>query len=169
MLSQTFTFASGGADNIKKWKGRDGTWVVALLLFFFSKIYTYVVTQCSFLHNCSGHNTPINALALNDDGVFVSCGDNGSMNFWDYETGYCFQKTSTIPQPGDTLCCAPSFSSNLSSKYRITGCGNGYIRSDVWSIWKSVDHMRSGQDDKNLEGERSGHSSVSPGRWAGMV
>ncbi len=53
-----------------------------------------------FLHNFSGHNTPMNALALNDDGVLVSCGDNGTMNFWDFETGYCFQKTSTIPQPG---------------------------------------------------------------------
>lgn len=53
-----------------------------------------------FLHNFSGHNTPINAVAMNDDGVLISCGDNGSMNFWDYETGYCFQKTSTIPQPG---------------------------------------------------------------------
>jgi pleiotropic regulator 1 len=53
-----------------------------------------------FLQNLSGHNTPINAVALNDDGVLVSCGDNGSLQFWDYESGYCFQKSNTIVQPG---------------------------------------------------------------------
>ena len=30
----------------------------------------------------------------------VSGGDNGSLHFWDYETGYCFQKSATIVQPG---------------------------------------------------------------------
>jgi len=74
----TFGFVSGAADNIKKWRTRDGT----------------------FLQNLSGHNTPINALAVNDDNVLVSCGDNGSMKFWDYETGYCFQDAQTIVQPG---------------------------------------------------------------------
>lgn len=42
----------------------------------------------------------MNALALNDDGVLVSGGDNGSIHFWDYDTGYCFQKAATIVQPG---------------------------------------------------------------------
>lgn len=53
-----------------------------------------------FLKNFSGHASPINALAVNEDGVAVSCGDNGSIDFWDYETGYCFQKSTTIVQPG---------------------------------------------------------------------
>lgn len=39
-------------------------------------------------------------MAVNADGVAVSCGDNGSMGFWDYETGYSFQQSETIPQPG---------------------------------------------------------------------
>lgn len=30
----------------------------------------------------------------------MTSGDNGSMCFWDYETGYCFQKAQTIPQSG---------------------------------------------------------------------
>lgn len=42
----------------------------------------------------------INSLAVNEDNVMVSSADNGSMNFWDYKTGYCFQKTNTIAQPG---------------------------------------------------------------------
>jgi pleiotropic regulator 1 len=73
-----FTFASASADNIKKWQCRDGR----------------------FLKNFSGHNSVINCCAVNEDHVFVSCGDNGSMQFWDYDTGYCFQKTQTIVQPG---------------------------------------------------------------------
>ncbi|KAJ1434486.1 WD40-repeat-containing domain protein [Ochromonadaceae sp. CCMP2298] len=73
-----FTFISGAADNVKKWQCRDG----------------------KFLRNFSGHNTPMNAVAVNEDGVAVSCGDNGSLHFWDYDTGYCFQKSSTIVQPG---------------------------------------------------------------------
>eukprot|EP01036_Dinobryon_divergens_P025905 gene25905-34498_t len=72
------TFASGAVDNIKKWQCRDG----------------------KFLKNMSGQNSPINALAVNEDGVLVSGGDNGSINFWDYETGYCFQNSNTIVQPG---------------------------------------------------------------------
>ena len=48
----------------------------------------------------SGHDSVVNTLVVNDDGVLVSGGDNGSIRFWDYETGYCFQKTETVVQPG---------------------------------------------------------------------
>ena len=72
------TFASAGADNIKKWQNRDG----------------------KFLRNLSGHNAVVNSLAINEDGVLFSGGDNGTMRFWDYESGFCFQKTETIVQPG---------------------------------------------------------------------
>lgn len=52
------------------------------------------------MKNLSGHNTIINALAVNEDGVLVSGGDNGSLHFWDYETGYSFQQVDTVVQPG---------------------------------------------------------------------
>lgn len=42
----------------------------------------------------------INALAINEDGVMVSGGDNGSLWFWDYKSGNVFQEQSTIAQPG---------------------------------------------------------------------
>jgi pleiotropic regulator 1 len=78
--------------------------VISLLLSF---SLTFLLTHFQLLHspnrflkNFTGHNSPINALAVNEDGVAVSCGDNGSIEFWDYETGYCFQKSSTIVQPG---------------------------------------------------------------------
>lgn len=69
---------SGAADNLKKWHAKDGR----------------------FLRNFSGHNAIVNSMAVNQDNVLVSCGDNGSMNFWDYKTGYCFQKHATVAQPG---------------------------------------------------------------------
>lgn len=72
------TFTSGAADCLKKWQGKDGR----------------------FIRSNRGHNAVVNALAVNDDGVLVSGGDDGSLNFWDYETGHCFQKTSTVAQPG---------------------------------------------------------------------
>jgi len=72
------SFVSAGADNIKKWQSRNGM----------------------FLQNISGHNSVVNCVAVNEDGVLVSCGDEGSINFWDYKTGYRFQHVDTIVQPG---------------------------------------------------------------------
>ncbi|TMW58720.1 hypothetical protein Poli38472_010279 [Pythium oligandrum] len=72
------SFVSGAADNIKKWDAKEGR----------------------FLRNFSGHNAIINSVAINQDGVCVSSADNGSMCFWDYATGYCFQKETTKVQPG---------------------------------------------------------------------
>ena len=69
---------SGAADNMKKWEAKEGC----------------------FLRNFSAHNAIINSISINQDGVMASCGDNGSMRFWDYQTGYCFQTESTIAQPG---------------------------------------------------------------------
>jgi len=72
------TFLSASADSIKKWQHKDGR----------------------FLRSFTGHNSVVNALAVNDDGVVLSAGDDGSMKFWDYHSGYCFQDTETIAQPG---------------------------------------------------------------------
>jgi len=74
-----YTFVSGSADNIKQWKCPEG----------------------KFIQNFSGHKHGIvNTMACNHDNVLFSGGDNGSMRFWDWRTGYCFQETDTIPQPG---------------------------------------------------------------------
>eukprot|EP00592_Proboscia_alata_P007043 CAMPEP_0194355324 /NCGR_PEP_ID=MMETSP0174-20130528/3257_1 /TAXON_ID=216777 /ORGANISM="Proboscia alata, Strain PI-D3" /LENGTH=516 /DNA_ID=CAMNT_0039124559 /DNA_START=15 /DNA_END=1565 /DNA_ORIENTATION=+ len=72
------TFVSGAADVLKKWTGKEGR----------------------FIKNLNGHRAMVNGLALNDDGVLVSGGNDGSIRFWDYESGYCFQKSETIAQPG---------------------------------------------------------------------
>eukprot|EP00906_Rhabdomonas_costata_P025569 RCo036542 len=73
-----YTFASGGADNIKKWKCPDG----------------------EFMQNFTGHNTVIHSLAVNQDNVLVSGGDNGSIKLWDWQTCHCFQTIDTVAQPG---------------------------------------------------------------------
>ncbi|CAG9837346.1 unnamed protein product [Diabrotica balteata] len=71
-------FASGSPDNIKQWKCPDG----------------------KFIQNLSGHNTIINCLAVNPEGVLVSGGDNGTLHFWDWRTGYNFQRLQAPVQPG---------------------------------------------------------------------
>jgi len=84
-----------------------------------ARLHSIILIFCRFLKNFSGHNSPINALAVNEDGVAVSCGDNGSIDFWDYDTGYCFQKSNTIAQPGslDAECGIYAAGFDLSGRY----------------------------------------------------
>ena len=44
-------------------------------------------------------------------------GDNGSLHFWDYKTGYNFQKEQVKPQPGSLESEAGIFASS----FDITG------------------------------------------------
>uniref|UniRef100_A0A1D1YTA2 Protein pleiotropic regulatory locus 1 n=1 Tax=Anthurium amnicola TaxID=1678845 RepID=A0A1D1YTA2_9ARAE len=72
-------FASASADNVKKFRLPKG----------------------EFLHNMlSQQKTIINAMAVNEDGVLVTAGDNGSLWFWDWKSGHNFQQAQTIVQPG---------------------------------------------------------------------
>jgi len=73
-----YTFASAAPDNIKQWKFPDG----------------------NFIQNISGHNSILNAIAVNSDGVCVSGADNGSMQWFDWRTGYNFQRDQAPVQPG---------------------------------------------------------------------
>ncbi|WCJ32473.1 Pre-mRNA-splicing factor PRP46 [Euphorbia peplus] len=77
--SEQHAFASASADNIKKFSLPKGV----------------------FLHNLlSQQKTIINAMAINEDGVVATGGDNGSMWFWDWKSGHNFQQEQTIAQPG---------------------------------------------------------------------
>ena len=92
-----YTFASAAPDNIKQWKFPDGN-------FFLFKTIQYTVSSIlflapnskrplgNFIQNISGHNSILNAIAVNSDGVCVSGADNGSMQWFDWRTGYNFQR-----------------------------------------------------------------------------
>ena len=74
-----YSFISAATDSMKIWKCPEGR----------------------FLRNVEGHNAVINCLALNQDNVLVSGGDNGSLHFWDWSSGHNFQSIDFIaPQPG---------------------------------------------------------------------
>ncbi|GAQ83201.1 WD repeat-containing protein [Klebsormidium nitens] len=73
------TFASASADNIKKFK----------------------LPQGEFLHNMlTQQKTIVNCMAVNEDGVLATGGDNGSMWYWDWKSGHNFQQDQSIVQPG---------------------------------------------------------------------
>lgn len=74
--AQEYTFCSGSADNIKKWKLPAG----------------------EFLHNMlAQQRTIVNAMCVNEDGVMATGGDNGSMWLWDWKSGHCFQQVRCNP------------------------------------------------------------------------
>ncbi|KAK8731762.1 hypothetical protein OTU49_007248 [Cherax quadricarinatus] len=75
---ELYMFASGAPDNIKQWKCPEG----------------------KFVQNLTGHNAIVNCLAMNREGVLVSGADNGTLYFWDWRTGYNFQKLQAPVQPG---------------------------------------------------------------------
>ena len=52
------------------------------------------------MQNFNGHNSIINTLAVNEDNVLFSGGDDGSVGFWDWKTGHRFQTTAAVAQPG---------------------------------------------------------------------
>lgn len=91
-----FSFASASPDNIKQWKFPDG----------------------NFIQNLSGHQSIVNALAVNQDGVLVSAADNGTLHFWDWKTGYNFQKQQTVAQPGSLDSEAGIFATT----FDLSGC-----------------------------------------------
>eukprot|EP00850_Spirogloea_muscicola_P002860 SM000011S19038 [mRNA] locus=s11:580984:585037:+ [translate_table: standard] len=73
------TFASASADNVKKFRLPKG----------------------EFLHNMlSQQRTIVNCMAINEDNVMVSGGDNGSVWCWDWKSGHNYQQAQTVVQPG---------------------------------------------------------------------
>ena len=79
-----FSLLSASADNIKK----------------FGMTHE-AGGSAAFKHNMlSKQRSIVNALAVSEDDVVVSGGDDGSLWFWDYNSGHCFQKSQAKVQPG---------------------------------------------------------------------
>ncbi|KAL1306694.1 hypothetical protein AAFC00_005364 [Neodothiora populina] len=106
-----FTFASASSAQIKQWKCPEG----------------------AFMQNFDGHNAIINTLAVNQENVMFSGGDNGSIAFWDWKTGYKFQHEESIAQPGSLDAEAGIMSStfDLSGSRLLTGEADKTIK-----VWK---------------------------------
>lgn len=73
-----YSFATGAADHIKKWKFPRG----------------------EFVADFDDPNVVVNSMAINPDNVLVSAADNGYLHFYDWKTGYNFQRFKAPPQPG---------------------------------------------------------------------
>ena len=73
-----FTFASCSTASIKQWKCPEG----------------------QLMQNFEGHNAVINTIAVNEDGMMMSGGDDGTMCFWDWKTGFLRQRMESLAQPG---------------------------------------------------------------------
>lgn len=71
-------------------------------------------------------------LTANPLAVHLTCsqGDNGSLSFWDYDTGTPFQNLSDIPQPGSLEAEAGVFCSTFDATGTrlITGCADKTIK-----------------------------------------
>ena len=74
-----YNFASAAADNIKKWALPRGEFLF------------------NFLERPS---EVINDICINEDGVLVSAGDNGTLSLRDWKSGNTFQTIRTPVQPG---------------------------------------------------------------------
>lgn len=94
-------FCSGSINSLKQWRLPEG----------------------NFIQNLDGHDAIVNALAINDDNVLVSGGDNGSMHFWDWRTGYNFQRLQSMAQSGsiDSECGIFALAFDQSSSRLISG------------------------------------------------
>ncbi|KAK3109648.1 pre-mRNA-splicing factor prp46 [Teratosphaeriaceae sp. CCFEE 6253] len=105
-----FSYASASPGQIKQW----------------------LLPQSTFMQNFEGHNAVINSLAVNEDNVLFSGGDNGSLAFWDWKTGHCFQREESVAQPGSLDAEAGVMSSmfDLSGLRLLTGEADKTIR--VW-------------------------------------
>jgi len=110
-----FTFASASSDNIKNWQLPNG----------------------DFLRNFSGQNTIVNTLAINEDGVMASGGDDGTLAFWDYKSAHKFQQTRTVVQPGSLDSEAGIFASAFDkSGSRLITCET----DKTIKMWKEDDN-----------------------------
>ncbi|QBZ63969.1 hypothetical protein PoMZ_05660 [Pyricularia oryzae] len=105
-----FTFASGSAGSIKQWKCPEG----------------------AFMQNFEGHNSIINTLSVNDQNVFFSGADNGSMSFWDWKTGHRFQSLDTTAQPGSLQAESGIFTSTFDQSGSRLICGEADKTIKIW-------------------------------------
>lgn len=107
-----YTFATGAPDAIKQWKFPEGSFM---------------------LNFRPAHESIINTLAINQDNVMFSGGDNGTCCFYDWKTGHKFQQLRTTNLPGslDSECGIYSSTFDRTGMRLITGEADKSIK-----VWK---------------------------------
>jgi len=106
-----FTFVSASADNIKKWKLPNGDFI------------TNLSWPRGPNNEIQRHTAIVNSIALNQEQVLMSGADNGTMQFWDFASGYPFQSFTTTVQPGSLESEAGIFASTFDqSGSRLITC-----------------------------------------------
>ncbi|KAL5723505.1 malonyl-CoA decarboxylase [Ranunculus cassubicifolius] len=99
LMERCFVAASG--DNVKKFGFPSG----------------------EFMHDmlCQ-QNAIINTMAVNEDGVLATGGDNGSLWFWDWKSGYNFHQEHRNAQPGslDSERCIKALSYDMTGSRLVT-------------------------------------------------
>ena len=95
-----WSFISASSDAIFQWNGETA----------------------QFFKEFKSHNSVINSLAINEDDVMVSVGDDGSIKFWDFNSGKCFQETKSLNQPGslESECGILDCSFDITGKRLVT-------------------------------------------------
>ncbi|KAF4509719.1 hypothetical protein G6O67_003861 [Ophiocordyceps sinensis] len=105
-----FTFASASTGSIKQWK----------------------CPEAAFMQNFEGHNAIINTMSVNQNNVFFSGGDNGSMSFWDWKSGHRFQALDTTAQPGSLDAESGIMSSTFDRSGLRLICGEADKTIKIW-------------------------------------
>lgn len=108
-------FVSASADSVKKFKLPRGEFCCSMS------------TQ---------QKSIVNAMAINEDGVLVSGGDDGNMTFWDWKSGRSFQRAQSVAQPGSLDCEAGIYALS----FDITGSRLVSCEADkTIKMWKKVE------------------------------
>ena len=124
-----YSFITAGADDIKVWSCPEG----------------------KFIRSIKGSEGIVNSIAMNQDGVFVSGGEDGKLFFWDYDTGEIFQKIKVPIQPGSLECETQIFNCRFDmteTRLITAGCDK------TIKMFKQVDEEEYYDDEEENENEK---------------
>ena len=138
-----YSFISAAADDIKIWSCPEGKYVRSI----------------KDLEKDSGQGI-VNCLALNDEGVLVSGGEDGKLFFWDYDSGEIFQKIKTPIQPGSLECESQIFDcifDMTETRLITTGCDK------TIKMFKKVDEEDNYSEDEEDKKEIENINNINKG------
>lgn len=119
MQDESHLVTASADDRIRIWDLRTGTCTAVLTnhkktirkLAAHPKLFSFISASADAIYQWNGveaklhkefrkHDAVITGLALNEDGVMVTAGDDGTMKFWDFDSATIFQEAETTIQPG---------------------------------------------------------------------